>query len=292
LRPAGSWTSYASNTSNTTLTLNTSNSQTTSLATTNAYDFRIRVYDQFYDLDNSGTFGATDDYAEGIVILNKGSVDLMVGNGRAAINKMWEQGTLDVGGEIYAVKSGGSTERVAMLSDVPSLSGYVQTTRNLTAGNGLTGGGTLAADRTFTLGTPGTTTLTSTNAVTSTSHTHAIDFGVIEETGSAGGETWVAYSDGTLVKEGSFTITAAVSTAFGNVFRGAELEYTFNTTRAFTRVPRVVVWPSDNTSNNRGTWIVGLNNPATTSFRYQQLSAISRASQVWVLSWIAVGKWK
>ena len=43
------------------------------------------------------------------------------------------------------------------------------------AGNGLTGGGALTANRTLTLGTPGTITNTSTNAVTSTSHTHALD---------------------------------------------------------------------------------------------------------------------
>ena len=48
--------------------------------------------------------------------------------------------------------------------------------RTLTAGNGLTGGGTLGANRTFTLGTPTTLTGTTTNTVTSTSHTHALDF--------------------------------------------------------------------------------------------------------------------
>ena len=55
-----------------------------------------------------------------------------------------------------------------------ALSGYVPTTRTITAGNGLTGGGTLEANRTFALGTPSTLTAASTNAVTSTSHTHAI----------------------------------------------------------------------------------------------------------------------
>ena len=43
------------------------------------------------------------------------------------------------------------------------------------AGNGLTGGGTLAANRTLTLGTPSSITASSTNSVTTTSHTHAID---------------------------------------------------------------------------------------------------------------------
>ena len=44
----------------------------------------------------------------------------------------------------------------------------------ITAGNGLSGGGTLAANRTITLGTPGTITTSTSNSVTSTSHTHAL----------------------------------------------------------------------------------------------------------------------
>ena len=48
-------------------------------------------------------------------------------------------------------------------------------TLNLVAGNGLTGGGTLQANRTLTLGTPSQITASTTNSVTATSHTHAID---------------------------------------------------------------------------------------------------------------------
>jgi lipoprotein signal peptidase len=47
-------------------------------------------------------------------------------------------------------------------------------TVTMTAGDGLTGGGTIAASRTITLGTPSTLTVATTNAVTTTSHTHAI----------------------------------------------------------------------------------------------------------------------
>lgn len=43
-----------------------------------------------------------------------------------------------------------------------------------TAGNGLTGGGTLAEDRTFTLGTPTTLDGSTTNNVTTDSHTHQL----------------------------------------------------------------------------------------------------------------------
>lgn len=45
----------------------------------------------------------------------------------------------------------------------------------ITAGNGLTGGGNLSANRTITLGTPSTITDSSSNSVTAESHTHAID---------------------------------------------------------------------------------------------------------------------
>lgn len=48
-------------------------------------------------------------------------------------------------------------------------------TRTITAGNGLTGGGDLTANRTLTLGTPGTLTPSTSNAVTASSHTHSID---------------------------------------------------------------------------------------------------------------------
>ncbi len=53
----------------------------------------------------------------------------------------------------------------------------------INAGNGLTGGGTLAANRMLALGTPGTITASSTNSVQAASHTHAIDAAT---TGKAG----------------------------------------------------------------------------------------------------------
>ncbi|WFF38032.1 phage tail protein [Moraxella nasibovis] len=45
----------------------------------------------------------------------------------------------------------------------------------ITAGNGLTGGGNMTANRTVALGTPSQITASTTNSVTATSHTHAID---------------------------------------------------------------------------------------------------------------------
>jgi len=51
----------------------------------------------------------------------------------------------------------------------------VRADRTISAGDGVTGGGDLTADRTITLGTPSTTTVGGTNAVTTDSHTHALD---------------------------------------------------------------------------------------------------------------------
>ena len=48
-------------------------------------------------------------------------------------------------------------------------------TIQLTAGAGLTGGGTLAGNRTFALGTPSKITATSTNVAVSNTHSHEID---------------------------------------------------------------------------------------------------------------------
>ncbi|UTY50419.1 hypothetical protein [Sinorhizobium fredii] len=70
-------------------------------------------------------------------------------------------------GTTYVIESG-ATARTSL--------GVPATTVTLTAGNGLTGGGDLSANRTFTLGTPSDITNSTTNSVTSTSHTHALGF--------------------------------------------------------------------------------------------------------------------
>lgn len=61
---------------------------------------------------------------------------------------------------------------------------------SITAGNGLTGGGTIAASRTIALGTPGSITNSTTNSVTTTSHTHALGFTAAEVyTGTGAADT-------------------------------------------------------------------------------------------------------
>jgi hypothetical protein len=70
--------------------------------------------------------------------------------------------------------TGATTAAFGAIEDADLPSTIVRTSRQVIAGNGLTGGGALSADVTVTMGTPGTLTASTTNAVTSTSHTHAI----------------------------------------------------------------------------------------------------------------------
>jgi hypothetical protein len=67
---------------------------------------------------------------------------------------------------------------------------------SVSAGDGLTGGGTIAANRTLTLGTGGTVSGSSTNAVTASSHTHALDGAVLRNvtTGQTSGNVTVSTS--------------------------------------------------------------------------------------------------
>lgn len=84
-----------------------------------------------------------------------------------------------------------------------ALTGGVPTSRTITAGNGLSGGGDLSADVTLTLGTPSTLTTGTSNAVTATSHTHAVTFPV---TGAGNG---VTLSSGNIVLGTPSSITAS-----------------------------------------------------------------------------------
>jgi hypothetical protein len=121
----------------------------------------------------------------------------------------------------------GVTATAAELNFVDGVTSNVQTQLNTkaatstaaTAGNGLTGGGTLNAAFTMTLGTPTSISATSTNSVTSTSHTHAIDDSALVSTGMAG---LAVGSIGTYAYLGSAadgTVTA------GTTYAGSGLRY-------------------------------------------------------------------
>ena len=73
--------------------------------------------------------------------------------------------TLDVGNTTSTVAAGDDSRIV----------NAVQTSRQVGAGVGLSGGGNLSADRTISLGAPSTITRTSSNYVAGSTHSHAID---------------------------------------------------------------------------------------------------------------------
>ena len=80
-----------------------------------------------------------------------------------------------------------------------SQSAHVPTGRTITAGNGLTGGGTLESNRTITLATPGALTNATTNEVTTSSHTHSLP----NRTSGSSSAGYVTYS-GTTRTTGTF----------------------------------------------------------------------------------------
>jgi hypothetical protein len=86
--------------------------------------------------------------------------------------------------------------------------------RSVLAGNGLTGGGALSNDVTLTLGTPGSLTGSTTNSVTSTSHTHDITVNLGVTGGTTAGPT-ITSSAGT-----NATIPTASASASGVVTTG------------------------------------------------------------------------
>ena len=164
-----------------------------------------------------------------------------------------------------------------------SLSG---TTFSVAGGNGLVQEASGLA-----LGTPGSITTTSTNGLTATSHTHAIAFGGIESSGSASGQYWIKFTDGTLIKWGTYDLTSAIATSFGNAFVSGVNTVTFNTTVPFIAIPSITMSSTDGTGNSR-TSIGMLNGISATVFTYQLGRFTSQVSQIWFIGWQAIGGWK
>ncbi len=93
----------------------------------------------------------------------------------------------------------GKTDKAADSDKLNGLTAgsYALSAKNITAGDGLTGGGTLEADRTITLGTPSTITASTTNSVTENSHSHALTLPFDIVTGSITlSDSWATFSFG------------------------------------------------------------------------------------------------
>lgn len=126
---------------------------------------------------------------------------------------------------------------------------------NMIAGDGITGGGTIDASRTLTLGTPSTISATSTNAVTATSHTHALDASYLsgEFTGSGiqdfvGSDGYQVFPGGLIVQWG----VVALSGSGGTTTVTLPKAFTTKVFLAFGQATVVLPVGQDNSSNSAG----------------------------------------
>lgn len=138
------------------------------------------------DTGMSGRF-VTSGTFEGTLVHNAGYFDIQsfsTGTYGSGLARFWyNPGTRT----IAAGPQGDGSGRLSLTGidiDVSQAIGAVPDTRSITAGNGLTGGGSLAANRTVTLGTPGTLTATTSNAVQTAGHTHNVDAASVASVGN------------------------------------------------------------------------------------------------------------
>ncbi len=125
-------------------------------------------------------------------------------------------------------------------------------TTTFTAGNGLTGGGDVSANRTITLGTPGTLSGTTTNAVSTASHTHELNmvYNPADQT-----STWDSYpqnvvSMGQITAGGPSAASPHITAAFSNGNRVGQLVFDVN---GGTGIPNIY-YRTHHTSMNGGGW--------------------------------------
>lgn len=121
----------------------------------------------------------------------------------------------------------------------------------LTAGAGLTGGGDLSTSRTLTLGTPSQITASTTNGVTATSHTHAIDKastttqGIVQLNSSVSSTSTTQAATPSAVKVAYDQATAANHNANGRVSKSGN--ETISGVKTFSQSPKA---PTPATSSN------------------------------------------
>lgn len=128
---------------------------------------------------------------------------------------------------------------------------------SINAGNGLTGGGAISANRTITLGTPSTITNSTTNSVSSTSHTHAIDlrhlnrsYNYLDVNGLA-----VSYDSNSSNPGGSWAYNLMAHTSDNSIERkGFTLSVPHNSDALYVRGTGASAIGANSANNYFGTW--------------------------------------
>jgi len=136
-----------------------------------------------------------------------------------------------------ATRNIGTTSGTVATGDDSRIVNAVQTSRGVYAGNGLFGGGNLAADRTISLGTPSTIGSYSSNSVGASNHSHAFDLNSFFGDRSLAATGYYILPGGLLIQWGRISSIpgdgqrdAAFARPFGAVFQviGGKINFTPN----------------------------------------------------------------
>jgi len=133
--------------------------------------------------------------------------------------------------------------------------GKVGTDRQVSAGNGLTGGGKLDQDRSIALGTPGTITGSTRNTVTTNSHTHALS---VTADDVAGFHNAVVSSMGLISFDQVGSTIMAVCAVSGEILAGSNIA-------GSNLIPCDVTGATGGQTNVVGTWKLCSYKPAGTN---------------------------
>lgn len=203
----------------------------------------------------TAAFGAIED-ADLPSTIVRTSRQIIAGNGLTGGGALSADVTVTMG--TPGALSATSTDAVTATSHTHSIdSSIARSAITLTAGDGLTGGGNLTANRTLTLGTPSSLTATTTNAVTSTSHTHSITTGAavglsVSSTSAEGSGAAIARADHTHAIASSSNPGVAASILASDASGNLNLQGLF--IRGTRAIPSVLQLRS---TTNDSSWVTG-----------------------------------
>lgn len=225
----------------------------TSFTSNIIYECVLEVYDNVY----SGTPAYIAIYDS----LPAATVTFLWGDNVASVGKIWEEGTLDVGGIVHAdgdVVTETQFESKVATGTAPLIVASTTMVENLNV-----------------------------ELLDGQQGTYYKD---ITASGTGTNNYYVKYADGTLIKYGTATYTGTVSTAYGNLYsNSSERTSTFDTTVPFTTVPSISI-----SFGNSGNYTVFplVNKPSTTGFVWWVISGLSRGtSQTYTAYYTATGRW-